>query len=98
MEIPNIEELNQPPKIDISNFKRGTQETSSKEKECIYYPDIECAPGKYSMCENCPYGYMCCIPAVIKNVYQKIIGLTMMFLNQDVTLKKLLNKFSKKIK
>lgn len=50
-------------------------------KKCIYMREENCVLPytPFTLCKTCPYGYIYCFGAVVKNVYGKIVGLAGLF-------------------
>lgn len=61
------------------------EKPQKKRKRCIYMREEECAiPNTpFTLCKTCPFGYIYCFGAVVNNLYKKIVGIAMFFMNQD---------------
>jgi hypothetical protein len=59
----------------------GPVKPGTNRKRCIYMSDEECIlpATPFILCKACPYGYIHCFGAVVKNVYKKIIGISVLF-------------------
>ena len=81
-----IEELTRTPRIskDESNMSaNGPGKPDKKRKRCIYMREEECTIPytPFTLCKTCPYGYIYCFGAVVNNLYKKIVGIAMFFMN-----------------
>lgn len=58
-----------------------SKKPGSGKKRCIYMREEECILPytPFVLCKTCPYGYIYCFGAVVKNVYKKVIGISVLF-------------------
>ncbi len=58
---------------------------STKKRKCILDPTLTCiAPNcHYAICAKCPYGYLYSFSGLVRNIYRKIIGLAMFWMNRQ---------------
>jgi hypothetical protein len=63
--------------------KAQAKAKAEADKPCIYQPQMECRPGELELCEKCPELSGKCWPPLVSNVFERIKGLAMMWLNQE---------------
>lgn len=78
------EELTRTQKIPDSGTPpapHGTAKPGRNRKPCIYMNDEDCVlpATPFILCRACPYGYIHCFGTVVKNLYKKIIGISVLF-------------------
>lgn len=79
-------------KDSVKYFEAG-KKASSSSKKCPYAPGGECRePGTFEICRNCPFGYAPCLSDIVRNIYKKIVGLTINLLKKDLRLEDLFRK------
>ncbi len=73
-------------KNEMNPPAHGTAKPEKKGKRCIYMRDEECAIPytPFTLCKTCPYGYIYCFGEIVKNVYNKIVGIAVFFVNTGV--------------
>jgi|GEM_PF-4101266 len=83
MEIKAVEKDREVSGAGIRN--KEPQAKSSLAKKCKYLAGTDCvAPSAwFEICKTCPYGYIYCFGAVVKNLYQKTVGLAINILLRD---------------
>ena len=67
------------------NKTAGGPVKKSGVKLCKYLSDTQCVvpAAWFEICKTCPYGYIYCFGAIVKNIYQKTIGLAINILSSD---------------
>lgn len=99
--------INQTDEIKVTNDRKAGSASQQavrpakmpSGKKCIYMSNQECtlpASTPFSLCKSCPYGYMYCFGAVVKNVYTKIIGIASFLINTGMALPDIFNKDKEK--
>jgi len=83
MDISTITKNPEPKQAE--NKTAGNPVKRSGGKMCKYLCNTECvAPSAwFEICKTCPYGYIYCFGAIVKNIYQKTIGLAINILSRD---------------
>ena len=81
-----IEELTRPQRVSKTEDSLPAHrpgKPDKKRKRCIYMREEECAIPitPFTLCKTCPYGYIYCFGAVVNNLYKKIVGIAMFFMN-----------------
>ncbi|MFA5104048.1 MAG: hypothetical protein WC527_02610 [Candidatus Margulisiibacteriota bacterium] len=68
-------------KVDLPVNEPG--EPDKNKKRCLYMREEECTipDTPFTLCKTCPYGYIHCLKAVVKNIYKKIVGIAIFFKN-----------------
>ena len=91
MELPEIHEIERPETTEAEQH-RPVRETEVKGRKCIYYKDEVCtAPDcKFKACANCPYGYKYTFAGALKDIFQRVVALTIFFVKSDDVLRDLI--------
>ena len=91
MELPEIHEIERSETTQAEQH-RPVRETEVKGRKCIYYKDEVCtAPDcKFKACANCPYGYKYTFAGALKDIFRRVIALSIFFVKSDDVLRDLL--------
>jgi hypothetical protein len=83
MDIGAITKNPEPKQAD--NKTAGGPVKKDGSRPCKYLHSTKCiAPFRwFEICKTCPYGYIYCFEAIVKNIFKKTIGLAISILSRD---------------
>jgi hypothetical protein len=78
--VDELQKIIQSHSIARSEIKAGNSPGTKKAhtaKKCIYDFLKDCNPLEepFDICKSCPFGYLYCIGGLVRNFYQKVIGM-----------------------
>ena len=91
MELPEIHEIEKSETAQ-AELHRPVRDEDVEGRECIYHKDEVCtAPDcKFKECAGCAYGYKYTFAGALKDIFRRIIALSIFFVKSDDVLRDLL--------
>ncbi len=73
-------------KNEMNAPAKGPAKPDKNGKRCMFmnWENCHIPYTPFSLCKTCPYGYIYCFSAVVQNVYKKIVGIAVFFVNSGI--------------